>query len=386
MKNFADESVRVSNPISVLAPGRVNLIGEHTDYSDGFCLPVAINRACHITATPTDDGQIRATSAQLAGEAIIDAGTGAALPGSARWGTFVAGAAATVRDLGHIVGGMQLTIDSSVPPGAGLSSSSALAVALTLVLLPPDAPERHDLRDIARLALAAEVRATGVPGGLLDQMASLGGREGHALLLDCRALTIDPVPIPDDLAILVIHSGVERALAESAYAARRASCEAAARRIGVDKLRDARLDQVDDDPFARHVVTENARVLEFCAVLRAPKDDRDRRLGDLLLASHASLRDDFEVSTPELDVLVEQAVAAGAIGARLTGAGFGGCIVALAPKATAAACLDVAMTAYRAQTGRDPTGFIAHATAGALVSREPTPTTPLKQSAAGADV
>ncbi len=347
----------------------MNLIGEHTDYSDGFCLPVAIDRECRITATPTDDGQIRATSAQLAGAVIVDAATGDALPSSAPWGSFVAGAVATVRDRGHTIDGMQLTIDSSVPPGAGLSSSSALAVALTLLLLPLDAPERNDLRDIARLALVAEVRATGVPGGLLDQMASLGGREGHALLLDCRALTIDPVLLPNDLAILVIHSGVERALADSAYAARRASCEAAARRIGVDKLRDARLDQVGEDQFARHVVTENARVLEFCAVLGAPGADRDRRLGNLLLASHASLRDDFEVSTPELDVLVEQAVAAGAIGARLTGAGFGGCIVALAPKLAAATCLDVAMTAYRAETGRDPSGFIAHAAAGALTSR-----------------
>ena len=347
----------------------MNLIGEHTDYSDGFCLPVAIDRACHITATPTDDGRIRATSAQLAGEAIVDAATGDALPGSAPWGTFVAGAVATMRDRGHAIDGMHLAIDSSVPPGAGLSSSSALAVALTLLFLPLDAPERNDVRDIAWLALAAEVRATGVPGGLLDQMASLGGREGHALLLDCRALTIDPVPLPDDLAILVIHSGVERALADSAYAARRASCEAAARRIGVDKLRDARLDQVGDDKFARHVVTENARVLEFCAVLRAAEANRDQRLGDLLLASHTSLRDDFEVSTPELDVLVEQAVAAGAIGARLTGAGFGGCIVALAPTAAAPTCLSGAMTAYQAQTGRRPSGFIAHAAPGALISR-----------------
>ncbi len=355
----------MSIPISVRAPGRVNLIGEHTDYSDGFCLPVAIDRACRITATPNHDFQIRATSHQLAGEAIVDTRSGDALPGSAPWGEFVAGTVATLLDRGHAIDGMHMDIDSTVPPGAGLSSSSALAVALALLLLPPDAPERTDLREVARLALAAEVSATGVPGGLLDQMASLTGREGHALLLDCRALTVDPVPLPDDLAILVIHSGVERALADSAYAARRAACETAARRIGVDKLRDARLEQVRDDPRARHVVTENARVLEFCAVLRAPGTDRDRRLGDLLLASHTSLRDDFEVSTPELDLLVEKAVEAGAIGARLTGAGFGGCIVALAPIAAAETCLDQAMTAYQAQTGRNPTGFIAHAAAGA---------------------
>lgn len=355
----------MSNPISVRAPGRVNLIGEHTDYSDGFCLPVAIDRECRITAVPTEDGVVHATSAQLTGEALVDGATGHAATGSAQWGTFVAGVVATLLDHGHVIDGMQLTIDSSVPPGAGLSSSSALAVALTLVLLPLDAPERDDVRAIARLALAAEVHATGVPGGLLDQMASLSGREGHALLLDCRLLTVDPVPLPDDLAILVIHSGVERRLADSAYAIRRAGCEDAARRIGVDKLRDARLEQVQDDPLARHVVTENARVLDFCAVLRAPGPDRDRRLGDLLLASHASLRDDFEVSTPELDVLVEKTVEAGAIGARLTGAGFGGCIVALAPLAAAETCLNQAMFEYQAQTGRAPIGFIAHAAVGA---------------------
>ena len=347
----------------------MNLIGEHTDYSDGFCLPVAIDRECRIAAAPTYDGKIRATSAQLPGEALVDCATGNASTDSATWGTFVAGSVATLLDRGHMIDGMRLTIDSSVPPGAGLSSSSALAVALTLVLLPLDAPERANVRDVARLALAAEVRATGVPGGLLDQMASLSGRAGHALLLDCRSLTVDPVPLPDDLAILVIHSGVERRLADSAYAARRAACEEAARRIGVDKLRDARLEQVQDDPCARHVVTENLRVLDFCAVLRSSSPDRDRRLGELLLASHASLRDDFEVSTPELDVLVEKTVEAGAIGARLTGAGFGGCIVALTPLAAAETCLDQAMFEYQAQTGRAPIGFIAHAAAGAMSAR-----------------
>ncbi len=355
----------MTNSISVRAPGRVNLIGEHTDYSDGFCLPVAIDRECRITAVPIDETNLHATSAQLDGEVVVESATGELLAGSAPWGAFVASTVAILRDRGHRVAGLRLAIDSTVPPGAGLSSSSALAVALTLTLLPRDAPERTDRRVLAQLALDVEVHATGVPGGLLDQMASLSGRAGHALLLDCRSLTIEPVPLPDDLAILVIHSGVERVLANSAYAERRAACEDAARRVGVAKLRDASLAQVADDRFARHVVTENSRVLEFRAELCSSEPDRNARLGALLLASHASLRDDFEVSTPELDTLVDTAVESGAIGARITGAGFGGCIVALVPTSAATDCLERAIARYRARTGRAGTGFRVTAVDGA---------------------
>ena len=352
----------MTSSVTVRAPGRVNLIGEHTDYSDGFCLPVAIDRECRITATPNGEPFMRAHSHQLDGDAVIAASDGAPADGSAPWGKFVAGTVAIVRERGHVVRGMDLEIDSTVPAGSGLSSSSALAVALVLTLLPPDAPERDDRRELARLALAAEVRATGVPGGLLDQMASLYGEAGHALLLDCRTLSVEPVPLPAELAILIIHSGLPRELADSEYAARRRACEAAAARIGVPALRDATPAQVRDDPIARHVVSENARVLAFSAALRTHDLDR---LGPILLAGHASLRDDFRVSTPELDLLVDLFVREGALGARLTGAGFGGCVLALAPTETAEPCLAGAMTAYATQTGRTPMGLTPLVVAGA---------------------
>ena len=300
---------------TVRAPGRVNLIGEHTDYSDGFCLPVAIDRECRITAVPAPDPRIRARSRQLDGTVDIGTEDGQPAAASAPWGKFVTGTVRVLRERGYVVDGADLEIDSTVPAASGLSSSSALSIALVLSLLPSDAPERADRREIARLALAAEVSATGVPGGLLDQMASLYGQAGHALLLDCRTLSVDPVPLPRALQIVVIHSGLPRELATSEYAQRREACEAAAARLGVSALRDARPDQVADDPIARHVVSENARVLDFVAAIR--EGDLDT-LGPILLAGHASLRDDFRVSTPELDLLVELLVTHGAVGARLS--------------------------------------------------------------------
>jgi galactokinase len=350
----------------VRAPGRVNLIGEHTDYSGGFCLPVAIDRECRITARPNGGHLIRATSRQFEGDVAVSVVDGSVTAGSAPWGTFVAGTVQTLRGRGHHLTGADLDIDSTVPGGSGLSSSSALSIALVLTLLPADAAEHADRRALARLALAAEVAATGVPGGLLDQMASLFGQAGHALLLDCRDLSVEPVPLPADLAILVIHSGLPRELATSEYGQRRAACEAAADRIGVATLRDATFEQVADDRIARHVVTENARVLEFAAALRRGAVDE---LGPLLLAGHASLRDDFRVSTPELDLLVEAFVEHGATGARLTGAGFGGCVIALARRDVAESCLTGAMRAYELRTRRNPTGFVARSADGAAILR-----------------
>jgi len=339
--------------VEVRAPGRVNLIGEHTDYSDGWCLPLAIDRECRIRSVPRPGRVVTARSAELAGTVQLPLDE-AATPAGPRWGRFVAGAIEVVRGRGHDVGGVDLAVHSTVPAGAGLSSSTALSVALVLALLPPDAPERSDRDLLARLALAAEVAATGVPGGLLDQMASLYGRAGHALLLDCRSLAVEPVPLPAELAILVVHSGIERELADSENAARRAACEAAAARIGVPALRDATADQVTGDPIARHVVSENARVLACVTALRAGDLPA---VGAILLAGHASLRDDFRVSRPELDALVDAFMAHGAYGARLTGAGFGGCVVGLAPAAGAEECLGATLADYRTRSGRTPTGF-----------------------------
>ena len=348
----------------VRAPGRVNLIGEHTDYSDGFCLPVAIDRECRISSEPNASPTISARSAQLAGEVTVSATDGTPTTNSPPWGSFVGATVRVLRARGYNIAGADLEIDSSVPAGSGLSSSSALSIALVLSLLPRDAPEHADRRELARLALEAEVAATNVPGGLLDQMASLFGIAGHALLLDCRSLSVEPVPFPPELTILVVHCGIPRRLADSEYGQRRAACEAAAARIGVDALRDATVDQVADDPIARHVVSENARVLEFVAALKAGATSE---LGPILLAGHASLRDDFRVSTPELDLLVELFMEHDAIGARLTGAGFGGCVVALTSAEASEPCLTGTMRAFDLHTGRPPLGFRAHTAAGAEI-------------------
>jgi len=344
------------------APGRVNLIGDHTDYCEGFVLPMAIDHDCLVAVTPADDDRVHARSLELDG--VVDvAADGGDDPRAVQpaWGRFVAGAVQAVTQRGARLPGLELAVSSTVPAGSGLSSSSALAVALTLGLADAGGLEL-DRREAARAALDAEVRATGVPGGLMDQLTSLFGEVDHALLIDCRSLDVEPIQIPEQIAVLVAHSGVPRTLAASAYAERRSACERAAADLGLLSLRDATFDQVRDDPRARHVVTENARVLACADALRA--DDIDA-IGSLMLASHASLRDDFEVSTPELDLLVDLLVDAGALGARLTGAGFGGCVVGVAAAHDAGDVLARAADRYRATSGLEPSVFVARASSAA---------------------
>ncbi len=372
------------------APGRVNLIGDHTDYNDGWCLPLAINRWTLVggsiapsntdyndgfclplaidrervvTGRPKSDGRVTVRSRQLAGEVEV-AADGHDDPSRVEppWGRFVAGVVRALAELGREPTGFDGTVTSTVPAGSGLSSSSALSVALTLAIAEAGDFDWDDLREVARAALHAEVLATGVPGGLMDQMCSLFGVADHAVLLDCRSLSITPVALPRSHAVLVVHSGIARTLAGSAYAKRRAACEAAAARIGVAALRDATIDDVADDPIARHVVTENQRVLDFVTALEA---DDINALGPLLLASHASLRDDYAVSTPELDLLVSLLVEHGAIGARLTGAGFGGCVVALVQRNHADDCAAKVVAAYQEHTGREAHAFAVRAVDGA---------------------
>jgi galactokinase len=345
------------------APGRVNLMGDHTDYNDGFVLPLAIDRDCLIAYRPTDTGRVRVRSSEVIGAIDVPADGGIA-PSSVEppWGRFVAGAVAALTDRGVTVPGFDAVLSSTVPAGAGLSSSSALAVALVLALSDSAGGPALAAVDAARTTLDAEVRATGVPGGLMDQLTSLLGRAGCALCIDCRALTAEPVAIPAGLTVVVVHSGRARALAGSEYASRRAACEATAARLGAAALRDVSFDQVRDDPIARHVVGENQRVVETAAALRS--DDR-ATLTRLLLASHASLRDDFRVSTPELDILVDSLVKAGAFGARLTGAGFGGCVVALTDRSDTGRIAREVTASYHRATGLTPRAFRVRAVAGA---------------------
>lgn len=344
------------------APGRVNLIGDHTDYQAGLCLPIAIDREVRIGFDARRDGRVRVRSDALPGTVDIAAdGSTAVGDLEPAWGRTVAAVLAVLAHRGRDPVGFDADVTTTVPIGSGLSSSAALGVAVALV-----AAAVSDLTmeptDIALVAQAAEHLASGVPCGVMDQLASVSGRADRALLLDCRTLEITPIVIPAAVEILVIHSGLERRLEASAYAERRAACEAAAARLGVDTLRDATIEQVADDPIARHVVTENARVAAFATALE------HRELptcGALMLASHRSLRDDFIVSTPELDRLVDLSVEAGAYGARLTGAGFGGCVVALVAAGATEAVAGAVTDKYRAETGREPNAFAVSAADGA---------------------
>jgi galactokinase len=344
------------------APGRVNLIGDHTDYNEGFVLPVAIDLGCVIRAKPNDDGVVRLRSEALDGNVVL-AADGSTQPTDVEdvWGRYAAGVVGTLAERGRPAAGIDAVVSSTIPIGAGLSSSAALEVALGLALCDAGGFELPPL-ELAIACQEAEQIATGVPCGIMDQLASLAGRHNHALLIDCRSLEVTPIPLPPRLAVLIVHSGMSRALVDSAYAERREACESVAALLGLSSLRDATLEQVADEPRARHVVTENARVLEAA---RALEDGDVAALGPLLNESHASLRDDFEVSTPELDALVEALRDAGAIGARLTGAGFGGCVVGLAARDEADRILETAAGRYWAQTGRQPRAFVFRAVDGA---------------------
>jgi galactokinase len=344
------------------APGRVNLIGGQVDYHEGWVVSLAIDRDVVVRAMTRDDGRVIARSSSFDDDVEI-AADGHDHPPATRpiWGRAVAGVTRVLAELGRAPVGADLAIASTVPVGAGLSSSAAFEVACALALA--DAAG-FALRgtDLARAAQRAEHVATGVPCGIQDQMASVHGRADHAIFLDCRTLEIEHLPMPAELSVLVVHSGVPRALEATAYAQRRAESEAVAGRLGLRVLRDATLEQVRDLPRGRHAVTEMERVREFARALRAHDLDA---LGPLMLSSHASSRDDMEVSIPELDVLVECLVDAGAYGARLTGAGFGGCVVAIGAVESIGAIAERATARYRARTGLEPTAWVVRAADGA---------------------
>jgi galactokinase len=308
--------------VRAYAPGRVNLIGDHTDYTGGLVLPMAIDRGTTIVAERTGR-RVVLESPDDPDPAVVDLNVSDPASVDPAWARYVAGVVATLRPGEGIVGAVR----TDIPIGAGLSSSAALEVAVALALGFAGTP-----KETAILCQEAEQAASGVPCGVMDQLASVSGLAGHALLIDCTTLDVTPVAIPDGVEIVVIDSGQRRHLATSAYAERRRQCEEAEKQTGA--LRHATLNDVASigDPVlqrrGRHVVTENGRVLAFAAALQT---------GDLLEAgrlmdeSHASLAHDFEVSTPVVDELVAKVASTpGVYGARMTGGGFGGCVVALA--------------------------------------------------------
>ena len=376
------------------APGRVNLIGEHTDYNGGLCLPIDLPHRTYValrrTGSAPGGAVVNLASAQEAASGLWSARLADVVPGAVTgWPAYAAGVAWALARDGHAVGGFDAVVDSCVPYGAGLSSSAALECAVAVALdeafgLELAADDAGRIRLVAA-CIRAENEVAGAPTGGMDQSASLRARAGHALLLDCLDLSVRHVPFDltaDGLALLVVDTRAEHQLADGQYAARRAACDAAAAQLGVTTLREvdtgaladtlARL--TDDGKGAaaadagtmrrrvRHVVTEIARVAELVALLDA---GRAREIGPLLDASHASLRDDYEVSCRELDLAVDAARAAGALGARMTGGGFGGSAIALVDAGRVDSVAAAVAAAFAAHRLTEPAFLVAIASAPA---------------------
>jgi galactokinase len=344
------------------APGRVNLLGGHVDYHEGRVAAMAIDRDVVVGMRPATDGRVTVRSLDLAGTVDVAAdGSTDARRVEPAWGRTVAGVVGTLARAGRPAVGIDAAVATNLEIGAGLSSSAAFEVAIALALATA-ADWTTDARSLALACQQAEHDATGVPCGIQDQLVALAGVSDHALVIDCRDLAIEALPLPPGVVVLVVHSGVPRTLEGSQWAQRRAETEAAAAGLGLRVLRDARPADVVDHPRARHVVAEMTRVNAFAEALRHGDVDT---LGSLMLAGHASLRDDMEVSTPELDALVDCLMDAGAFGARLTGGGFGGCAVALVPEERARSIAEHVSTDYRTRTHREPRPFLVRASVGA---------------------
>jgi galactokinase len=364
---------QLGSPASFLAqaPGRVNLIGEHTDYNDGFVLPMAIDRAVWIAFRPLAEPRVRAFSAQF-GE-WCEFNLDGLVSGGPHWAQYLRGTAWALRESGLGLRGWEGVVGGDVPIGAGLSSSAAMEVAAARAFatssgLAWDAPR------MARLAQRAENQWVGVSCGIMDQLIAASGRAGHAALIDCRSLELVHVPLPRGARVVVLDTATRRELVGSAYNERRRQCEQAAALLGARALRDLTADQLEGaakrlEPGilrrARHVVGENERTLQAAAAMRG---GRAAELGRLMNESHRSLRDDFEVSSPALDTMVSCALEAGCFGARMTGAGFGGCVVALVDEDQVASFVEQLPELYRGRSGHVAQVYVCEATGGASCS------------------
>jgi galactokinase len=342
--------------VTVSTPGRVNLIGEHTDYNDGFVLPLAVPLRAHVAAGHRDDDLALVVSRERDDGHVAEYQVGRERRGKG-WLDYVQGVSSVLAGAGHRLGGFALAIESDVPLGSGLASSAAILVATMRALRDLFALDLDDVA-LARLAQRAEVDFVGARVGIMDQLCASLGDESHALFVDTRSLAYERVPFPARLELAVINSGVTHSNAAGEYNTRRSECERACKLLGVASLRDlstADLARIAALPAplagrARHVVTENQRVLDTVAALKAGRLDA---LGGLLAASHRSMRDDYQVSVGEIDLLVELADAhPDVIGARLTGGGFGGSIIALTPAGKAAGAGGAIVKEYRTRSGR----------------------------------
>jgi galactokinase len=355
----------------VRSPGRVNLIGEHTDYNDGFVLPLAIDRAIWIALRPRDDSRVVVHSIDFdqTGEFSLEAFP----PRKGGWLEYIKGTAWSLEDGGHILAGWEGVLAGDVPVGAGLSSSAALEMA-TARAFAARCNLDWDPTTMAKLGQRAENQWVGVNCGIMDQLVSAAGRADHALLIDCRTLQTRPVPIPQRLSVVVLDTSTRRGLVDSAYNQRRAQCESAAEFFKVPALRDVGLDLfrqlssgLDETTRHRalHVITENDRTLQAAEAMRRGEVSA---LGVLMNKSHESLRDDYEVSSDALNAMVECAQAHPACyGARMTGAGFGGCAVAVIEAGAADDFARGTAAAYQEKTGHRPAVYVCRATNGAEI-------------------
>ncbi|MCZ2115957.1 MAG: galactokinase [Anaerolineae bacterium] len=357
----------------VRAPGRVNLIGEHTDYNDGFVLPMAIDRAVWIALRPRDDRRVRLYSADF--DETAEFSLDELRNEGNSWVEYIKGVAFVLQSEGYPVSGWEGVIAGDVPIGAGLSSSAAVEMASARAFAALDGWP-WDARAMAKAGRRVENEWIGVNSGIMDQMISAAGRAGHALLIDCRSLETEAVPLPPGVAVVILDTMTRRGLVDSEYNDRRMQCERAAAVMGVPALRDADMELLyrksgDLDPVtarrAKHVISEDQRTLDAAAVMR---QGDAVAMGRLMNESHISMRDDFEISRREMDTMVELAQAdPNCYGARMTGGGFGGAAVALVRVEGAEPFAAAVSSAYRQATGLDPQVYICAATDGAAVVR-----------------
>ena len=369
------------SPVIFRAPGRVNLIGEHTDYNDGFVMPVAIGFYTWVAANRRQDRVLHARSEEF-DESIdlsLDALSG---PPRKHWSDFVRGVAAGLKERGTPLEGANLIIQGQVPMGAGLSSSASLEVAIGLALLSVSHADVQKL-DLVKACQRAEHEYVGTRCGIMDQYIAVFGRAGHALMLDCRSLEYQALAIPSDARLVICNSMVRHELASGEYNRRRADCEAGVKIFSqsmpqVRALRDVSPSDLEKHAIklpeeiyhrCRHVISENQRVLDAAEALRSSDL---HRFGQLMYESHRSLRDDYEVSCRELDLLIEIASSCeGVYGSRMTGGGFGGCTVTLVRSAAVESFRETMSKSYTAQTGLLPDVYVCSAAQGAGAWQEP---------------
>ena len=370
----------MGNPIRYAAPGRINLIGEHTDYNLGFALPIALPERTAVTFDPDDTAALTVRSDREGGEVTIGFDTA---PGDVSgWAAYVAGVVWALREAGHRVVGGTMSIASDVEMGSGVSSSAALECAV-LGALTTATGLALDRIESARIAQRAENDYVGAPTGMMDQLAALCGEPRRALLIDFLVSSVRPVVFDPDaagVALLLINSRAPHRHAGGEYASRRASCERAAADLGVGSLRDVQdrgvavlgaITDPVDARRARHILTDNQRVIEVVAAL---ENSDFATMGQLLTASQASMRDDFEITTDHIDLIADTAVHAGALGARMTGGGFGGCVIALVDAERVDVVSDAVRRAVDDAGYPEPTITRTHAAAGAGPGNRGAPT------------